>query len=156
MSGVRGMTFFTANIEKFNNMISSLNLVTYVLILSAAALTFVVLYNLTNVNVSERIREIATIKVLGFFDAEVASYVYRENVAISVIGSAAGLVLGVFLHRYIMKTVEMDNVMFGNAVEPLSFVYAFVLTMVFSLIVNLVMYRKLKNIPMVESLKSVE
>lgn len=156
MSGVRGMTFFTANIEKFNNMISSLNLVTYVLIISAAALTFVVLYNLTNVNVSERIREIATIKVLGFFDGEVASYVYRENVAISVIGSAVGLALGVLLHRYIMKTVEMDNVMFGNAVEPISFVYAFVLTMVFSLIVNLVMYGKLKKIPMVESLKSVE
>ncbi len=154
--GVTGVTFFTANIDRFNDMISSLSLVTYVLILSAAALSFVVLYNLTNVNVSERIREIATIKVLGFYDGEVAMYVYRENIIITIIGAAAGLVLGLLLHGYIMKTVEMDNVMFGNEVQVLSFVLAFLLTLCFSLIVNLVMYRRLKRIPMVESLKSVE
>lgn len=156
MEGVTGITFFTANIEKFESMISSLNLVTYVLILSAAALSFVVLYNLTNVNVSERIREIATIKVLGFYDGEVAMYVYRENIIITIIGAAAGLLLGLVLHSYIMKTVEMDNVMFGNDVEMISLVLAFILTVAFSLVVNLVMYRRLKKIPMVESLKSVE
>ena len=129
---------------------------TYVLILSAAALSFVVLYNLTNVNVSERIREIATIKVLGFYDGEVAMYVYRENIIITIIGAAAGLLLGLVLHSYIMKTVEMDNVMFGNDVEMISLVLAFILTVAFSLVVNLVMYRRLKKIPMVESLKSVE
>lgn len=154
--GVAGITFFTANIEKFNSMIESLNLVTYVLILSAAALSFVVLYNLTNVNVSERIREIATIKVLGFFDMEVALYVYRENLMITVIGAAAGLLLGLGLHSFIMRTVEMDNLMFGNEVHGLSLVLAFALTVLFSLIVNVVMYRRLKKIPMVESLKSVE
>ena len=156
MDNVKGITFCSSNIEKFNNMISSINLVTYVLILSAAALTFVVLYNLINVNVSERIREIATIKVLGFFDKEVASYVYRENVVISIIGSLAGLILGRGLHLYIMKTIEMDNVMFGDAVRPVSYVYSFVLTMIFALFVNLVMYNRLRKVPMVESLKSVE
>ena len=156
MDNVKGITFCSSNIEKFNNMISSINLVTYVLILSAAALTFVVLYNLINVNVSERIREIATIKVLGFFDKEVASYVYRENIVISIIGSLAGLILGRGLHLYIMKTIEMDNVMFGDAVRPVSYVYSFVLTMIFALFVNLVMYNRLRKVPMVESLKSVE
>lgn len=154
--GVTGITFFTANIEKFNSMIESLNLVTYVLILSAAALSFVVLYNLINVNMSERIREIATIKVLGFFDPEVAMYVYRENIIITVIGAAAGLLLGLGLHGFIMRTVEMDNIMFGNEVHAMSFILAFVLTVLFSLIVNAVMYRRLKAIKMVESLKSVE
>ena len=156
MDNVKGITFCSSNIEKFNNMISSINLVTYVLILSAAALTFVVLYNLINVNVSERIREIATIKVLGFFDKEVASYVYRENVVISIIGSLSGLILGRGLHLYIMKTIEMDNVMFGDAVRPVSYVNSFVLTMIFALFVNLVMYNRLRKVPMVESLKSVE
>jgi putative ABC transport system permease protein len=156
MDNVKGITFCSSNIEKFNNMISSINLVTYVLILSAAALTFVVLYNLINVNVSERIREIATIKVLGFFDKEVAAYVYRENIVISIIGSLAGLILGRGLHLYIMKTIEMDNVMFGDAVRPVSYVYSFVLTMIFALFVNLVMYNRLRKVPMVESLKSVE
>ena len=151
MDNVKGITFCSSNIEKFNNMISSINLVTYVLILSAA-----VLYNLINVNVSERIREIATIKVLGFFDKEVASYVYRENVVISIIGSLSGLILGRGLHLYIMKTIEMDNVMFGDAVRPVSYVYSFVLTMIFALFVNLVMYNRLRKVPMVESLKSVE
>ena len=156
VSGVNGITFFSSNITKFTNMIDALNLVTYILILSAAALTFVVVYNLTNVNISERIREIATIKVLGFYNGEVALYVYKENVIISMIGAAVGLVLGTFLHGYIMKTVELDNVMFGNYKSPISFVYSFILTMVFSIIVNLVMYGKLKKVPMVESLKSIE
>ena len=133
-----------------------MNLVTYVLILSAAILSFIVLYNLTNVNISERIREIATIKVLGFYDLEVASYVYRENILISIIGALVGLALGMALHNYIMTTVEMDNIMFGNAVKLSSFIYSVVLTIVFSMIVNVVMYGKLRHVKMVESLKSIE
>lgn len=156
IDGVTAITFYSDNIKRFNDMIDTLNLVTYILILSAAALSFVVLYNLTNVNISERIREIATIKVLGFYDSEVAAYVYKENIVISVIGALAGLGLGVILHRFIMDTIEMESIMFGNAVTPWSFVYSFLFTMLFSLIVNAVMYIKLKKIPMVESLKSVE
>ncbi len=156
IDGVTAITFYSDNIKRFNDMIETLNLVTYILILSAAALSFVVLYNLTNVNMSERIREIATIKVLGFYNGEVAAYVYRENIVISIIGALAGLGFGVILHRFIMDTIEMESIMFGNAVTPWSFVYSFLLTILFSLIVNAVMYRKLKKIPMVESLKSVE
>lgn len=155
-SGVNGMTFYSSSIDKFNKMIEALNLVTYVLIISAAALTFVVVYNLTNVNISERIREIATIKVLGFYNSETAAYVYRENILISLIGAVAGLGLGVLLHRYIMKTCELDNMMFGNHMDLSSYMIALALTMLFSVLVNVFMYGKLKKIPMVESLKSVE
>jgi putative ABC transport system permease protein len=156
IDGVKGVVFSTANVSKFNDMISTMNLVTYILIISAAALSFVVLYNLTNVNISERIREIATIKVLGFYDGEVANYVYRENLIITLIGAFFGIFLGMALHRYIMITVEMDNIMFGNAVKPVSYILSYVITVFFSLIVNIVMYGKLKKIPMVESLKAVE
>lgn len=153
---ISSLTFFTANIDRFEHMIESLNLVVYVLIISAASLAFVVLSNLTNVNISERVREIATIKVLGFYDKEVASYVYRENAFITVIGSCVGILLGILLHSYIMKTVELDAVMFGNEIYWMSYVISFALTLIFSMLVNLAMYKKLKNIPMVESLKSVE
>lgn len=156
MEPVDSVSFFSGSIEKFDNMIQSLDLVTYVLIISAALLAFVVLYNLTNVNISERLREIATIKVLGFYDNEVSQYVYRENIAITVIGAVAGLILGIILHGFIMKVIEMDSVMFGNAIEPMSYGKAFLLTMIFSVLVNLFMYGKIKKIPMVESLKSVE
>lgn len=154
--GVISVTFFSGSIERFDDMIQALDLVTYVLLVSAALLAFVVLYNLTNVNVSERLREIATIKVLGFYDHEVSAYVYRENILITVIGALAGLLLGVALHDFIMEVIEMDSVMFGNAIEPGSFGKAFFLTLLFSVLVNLFMYGRLKRIPMVESLKSVE
>lgn len=156
IKGVKGVLFSTSNISKFNDMISTMNLVTYILIISAAALSFVVLYNLTNVNVSERIREIATIKVLGFYDKEVESYVYRENIIITFIGAFVGLFLGMALHNYIMHTIEMDNVMFGNAVTPSTFILSYVITVLFSFVVNFAMNNKLKKIPMVESLKAVE
>ena len=156
IKGVEGVLFSTSNISKFNDMISTMNLVTYILIISAAALSFVVLYNLTNVNVSERIREIATIKVLGFYDKEVESYVYRENIIITFIGAFVGLFLGMALHNYIMHTIEMDNVMFGNAVTPSTFILSYVITVLFSFVVNFAMNNKLKKIPMVESLKAVE
>ncbi|MEA4826875.1 MAG: ABC transporter permease, partial [Clostridium sp.] len=115
-----------------------------------------VLYNLTNVNVTERLREIATIKVLGFYDNEVSTYVYRENFLLTIIGMTLGLLMGIFLHRFIIVTSEIDYVMFGRNIKPLSYLYSAILTIVFSGIVNFVMYFKLKKIGMVESLKSVD
>lgn len=153
---INSVVFFTGMAESFNDTISSLNIVTVVLVISAGLLAFVVLYNLTNVNVSERLREIATIKVLGFYDKEVSAYVYRENILLTFIGAGTGLLLGILLHRIIMSVAEMDTVMFGRNIEPLSFLYAVLITIGFALIVNLAMYPKLKKIPMVESLKSVE
>ena len=137
-------------------MIKNLNYVIILLIVSAGALAFVVLYNLTNVNISERMREIATIKVLGFYDLEVSAYIYRENIILTLIGTLVGLGLGIILHQFIMTTVEMDMMMFGRKIQSLSYIYAAGLTFVFAILVNLAMYYKLKNVQMVESLKSVD
>ena len=142
--------------EQLDDMLGSLNLVLLVLIISAGMLAFVVLYNLNNINITERQRELATLKVLGFYNGEVAAYVYRENVLLTLIGSVFGVLLGKVLHRFIIETVEVDSVMFGRNIDFSSFVYALVLTIVFSVIVNGVMYFKLKKIDMVESLKSIE
>lgn len=127
-----------------------------VLIISAGALAFIVLYNLTNINITERIREIASIKVLGFYDNEVSAYVYRENFILTLIGMIFGLGLGILLHKFIIDTVEVDYVMFSQNISPLSFVYSAILTITFSSLVNLAMYYRLKNISMVESLKSLD
>ena len=153
---ITSVTFVTSMAETFENMITSLDYVIVVLIISAGALAFIVLYNLTNINVSERLREIATIKVLGFYDKEVSAYVYRENLVLSIVGTLFGLMLGVVLHQFVIVTAEMDNLMFGRQVRPISYVYAAVLTMVFAVVVNYVMFYKLKRIKMVESLKSVD
>lgn len=153
---VESISYFDGIADQFDNMISSLDLITVVLIISAALLAFVVLYNLITVNISERVREIATIKVLGFYNGEVAAYVYRENIVLSIIGALAGLVLGLFLHGYIMNVIEMEDVIFPKRIEWYSYIFAVVITIAFGLIVNAVMYGKLKKIPMVESLKSVE
>lgn len=153
---VSSLTFYRQAADSFDDSIKSLNIVVVALITSAGLLAFVVLYNLTNVNISERLREIATIKVLGFYDKEVSSYVYRENIFLTIIGSLVGLVLGIGLHALIMNLAEMPEIMFGRNIEPLSFVISVCITMLFSILVNLVMYRKLQRIPMVESLKSVE
>lgn len=155
-NNVKSLTFVKANITRFENMIQSLNLVTWVLIISAGMLAFVVLYNLTNVNISERIREIATIKVLGFYDREVGEYVYRENIILTLIGGVFGLLLGMALHAYIMTTIELDGVMFGTKINISSFLISYGITILFSLLINIFMYPSLKKIPMVESLKSVE
>ena len=154
--GVSGVVSNTGIRDNFNNTIESLDFVVLVMILAAGALSFIVLYNLTNVNISERIREIATIKVLGFYDKEVAAYIFRENVLLTVIGMFAGLLLGVVFHQFIMITVEMDYVMFGRSINTISYVYAGLLTVGFSLLVNWAMYFKLKKVKMVESLKSVD
>ena len=127
-----------------------------VLIISAAALAFVVLYNLTNINICERQKELATIKVLGFHPKEVSAYVYRETVCLSLMGTVLGLFFGIFLHRFVGQTAEVDAVMFGREISPLSFVFSAVMTLLFTLLVNLAMARKLRRIDMVESLKAPE
>ncbi|MGL5978995.1 MAG: FtsX-like permease family protein [Erysipelotrichaceae bacterium] len=153
---VSSVSFYSSIADSFNQTIESLNIVVLVLILSAGLLAFVVLYNLTNVNISERMREIATIKVLGFYDREVESYVYRENIVLTIIGSFAGVFLGVLMHRFIMSIVEQDSVIFDKQIQWMSYFYSFVITMFFSIMVNLSMRKALKEIEMVESLKSVE
>ena len=148
---------YTDSIEdQLDDMLGSLDIVMAVLAISAGLLAFVVLYNLNSINITERRRELATLKVLGFYDKEVSSYVYRENILLTLIGALAGLLIGKILHRFIVETVEIDSVMFGRNIDPPSFLYAFLLTVAFSLFVNGVMYFKLKKINMVESLKSVE
>lgn len=131
-------------------------MVVYVLIICAGALAFVVLYNLTNINIAERVREIATIKVLGFYNKEVSAYVYRENIVLTIAGILLGLVMGVFLTDFIVQTVEIDNIMFGRGMNAMSFLWAIGLTALFSLLVNWLMYYKMKAVSMVESLKSIE
>ena len=137
-------------------MIGRLTYIILLMILAAALLAFVVIYNLNNINISERRRELATIKLLGFYDGEVASYVYRENVVLTVLGTLLGIAMGVVLHKFVMTTVETDIYMFGRNLNVLSIIISAVLTVVFSMLVNAVMYFKLKKIDMVESLKSVE
>lgn len=148
---------YTSDMEKqLDDMLRSLNLVIVVLIISAGMLAFVVLYNLNTVNIAERKRELATLKVLGFYNLEVAEYVYRENILLTFIGAALGCILGRVLHLFIIQTVEVDSVMFGRIIHGSSYVYSLIFTIVFSLLINAMMYFKLKKIDMVESLKSVE
>ena len=156
LDGALSVSYTTELRQQVDDMLQSLDIVIVVLIISAGMLAFVVLYNLNNINITERKRELATLKVLGFYDKEVTEYVYRENILLTLIGSVFGMLLGKILHRFIIVTVEIDSVMFGRNINTISFVYAFLLTVVFSLFVNGVMYFKLKKSNMVESLKSVE
>lgn len=142
--------------QKFDEQMASLIYVVLVLIASAGALAFIVLFNLSNVNITERVRELATIKVLGFRDGEVSAYVYRENIFLTAFGALAGLGLGTALHKFIMRTMEIDNMMFGKAIHWTSFIYSLLITFLFSAIVNFFMHFALKRINMVESLKSLE
>ncbi|MEG2082730.1 MAG: FtsX-like permease family protein, partial [Oscillospiraceae bacterium] len=153
---ISGISFVSTLKERFTNMMSKIDIIVVVLIVSAGALAFIVLYNLTNINITERVKEIATIKVLGFTDKEVNSYVYRESIVLALIGTLCGLVFGIFLHLFVILNIEVDMVMFGHTIKPLSYVYSAVLTMVFSMLVNVFMRRKLRNISMVESMKSPE
>ncbi len=153
---VRSVTFYSNTIDNFLDMISSIKLVVLVLVLSAAMLAFVVLYNLCNVNISERMREIATIKVLGFTEKEVNAYVNRETIILALIGSIVGLFMGIYLHNMIMSLAEMDTVRFGRTIVWQSYLYSIGLTMVFTFVVNWIMKFQLRKIEMVESLKAVE
>ena len=143
-------------VKSMDDTLKSLNYVVLILIISAGLLAFVVLYNLSNVNISERIRELATIKVLGFYDKEVYSYVTRETVLLTLIGIALGLIGGYFLSYFIIDTCEINMLRFNKVVEPMSYVYAALITIAFTVIVNIVTYFALKKIDMIESLKSVE
>lgn len=143
-------------VKSMDDTLKSLNYVVLILIISAGLLAFVVLYNLSNVNISERIRELATIKVLGFYDKEVYSYVTRETVLLTLIGIALGLIGGYFLSYFIIDTCEINMLRFNKVVEPISYVYAALITIAFTVIVNIVTYFALKKIDMIESLKSVE
>ncbi len=152
-SGVSYTKYFKTMLS---NVLVSLNIVVIVLIVAAGALAFVVLYNLNNININERRRELATIKVLGFYSNETAAYVYRENIVLTLMGIIFGIFFGILLHQYVITTVEIDMTMFGRNINPSSFVYSTLLTLFFSAFVNFVMFFKLKKINMVESLKSIE
>ena len=154
--GVYNVSYTSDQKQEINDMLQALVLVVIVLIITAALLAFVVLYNLNNVNITERRRELATLKVLGFYDQEVAAYVYHENIILTIMGIVVGVFLGIILHQYIIHTIRVDMVMFGQKVSLISFLISAVLTGIFSAFVNFVMYFKLKEIDMVESLKSVE
>jgi putative ABC transport system permease protein len=156
VDGVSSIFYVSKLSERLENILSSLNIVVVVLTISAGALAFVVLYNLNNINIKERRRELATIKLLGFYNSELAFYVYRENILLTIIGSFVGAFLGWLLHQYVITTVEIDQVMFGRNIDISSYLYGILLTFLFSIFVNLVMFYKLKKIDMVESLKSVE
>ena len=142
--------------ESFSDMIKSLDTVVIVLITCAGMLAFVVLYNLNSINIEERKRELATIKLLGFYNNELSNYVFRENVILTIIGGLLGLVLGLYLLTFIISTAEMDIVMFGRERAFSSYFFAFTLTLVFAFLINLIMNKELRKINMIESLKSVE
>lgn len=154
--GVAGAVDITSFSDEITDMLDSLNAVVWLIILSAGALAMVVLYNLTNINITERVREIATLKVLGFYNKEVSNYVYRENILLTLIGTAFGLVLGIFLHQFVITTAEVDVVMFRRVVMPLSYVWSILFTLACAWLVNLIMLPRLRRVDMVESLKSAE
>ena len=150
------VTFINSVDRSFAETLGSLDVVTLVLIVSAASLAFVVLYSLTNINVSERIRELSTIKVLGFYDVEVSMYIYRESLVLTLLGILFGFVLGKILSTVVLKMVEIDFMMFPPTIMPISYLYAGLLSLLFSSVVMLIMHRKLKQVDMIEALKSVE
>jgi putative ABC transport system permease protein len=156
ISGVETVTYNDETIDSYRKMLSSVDMIVVVLVAAAASLAFIVLYNLTNINITERRREIASLKVLGFTVREVDAYIYREIIILTLAGAALGLVLGVFLEGFVVVTTEVDYVMFGRSIHMLSFVGAFALTAFFSAVVMIAMRRKLGGIDMVESLKSID
>ncbi len=153
---VSTVVFSDETINLYRNMLSVVDLVVVVLIVSAGALAFIVLYNLTNINIGERVREIASLKVLGFTRQEVYAYIFREILLLAIIGDVFGLAFGTWLETFVVVTAEVDYVMFGRTIHPVSFTYAFILTIVFCGLIMFVMRRKLDRVDMVESLKSVD
>ena len=153
---VVNVSFLSQTSSAMDDTISSLNVVVWVLIISAALLAFIVLYNLTNINISERIRELSTIKVLGFYNKEVTMYVYRENNILTILGIAVGCLVGKLLHGFVLNTAEVDMVMFSPTIHVISYVYSALLTLLFSTLVMWAMHRKLKHVDMIEALKSTE
>ncbi len=156
VSNVKTVAYNDETIESYRSMLNSVNMIVVVLVVSAAALAFIVLYNLTNINIEERQREIATLKVLGFRRREVDAYINREIILLTIIGALLGLVFGVVLESFVVVSAEVNQVMFGREIHVLSFVLAFALTLLFTFFVMVFMRRKLQGISMAESLKSVE
>ncbi len=156
IEGVKSVSLVSNLQSSVANMMNAMNLVIWVLILAAAMLAFVVLFNLNNISILERRRELATLRVLGFYDGELAAYLYRENVVLTIFGIAAGVLLGIPLHSYIISTLELDMIMFGRIIQPMSYVMSVLMTVFFACIVNFGMFFTLRKIDMVESLKSVE
>ena len=156
MDAVTSYSYIATIRDTFTDSMNAIDYAVVIIILAAAALAFVVLYNLTNINITERTRELATLKVLGFYDRETTAYVYRENVFLTFFGILLGLVMGRFLHSWLVLTVEVNIVMFGRTAPPYAYVLAAVLTVIFSVIVNIAAHFKLKKVDMVESLKTVE
>lgn len=150
------ISFISDTISSVEDMLQSLNVIVLVMILCAGLLAIVVLYNLTNINIAERVREIATIKVLGFYNGESASFIYRENIVLTIVGAFVGIFLGAFLNGFIIDAIQMDMAVFAKEMDIWSFVFGILLTLVFSAFVNFIMYFKMKKISMVESLKSIE
>ena len=153
---VMSLTFNSTIAENFMIQMSSIDLVVWLMIISAGLLAFIVLYNLTNINIKERTNEIATIKVLGFYPKEVNDYIFRENKVLTIMGSLVGCLFGIMLHQFILQTVEVEFMMFVRTIRPISFIYAIVITYVFTLIINFMMRSILKTIDMIASLKQVE
>ena len=142
--------------EHVSNMMNSLNYIVWLVIACACALAFVVMYNLSNINITERNREIATIKVLGFYPLETYSYVFRENIVITIISAVFGLPAGIFLHRFVMEQIKIEAVSFNIQILPMSYLYALIVTFGLTILVNVILIRKIDRIHMAESLKSVE
>ena len=153
---VSTVIFSDETINLYRNMLSVVDMIVVVLIVSAGLLAFIVLYNLTNINIGERVREIASLKVLGFTKTEVYAYIFREIALLAVLGDALGMVFGTYLETFVATTAEVDYVMFGRTIHPVSYAYGFALTLVFTGLILLVMRHKLDRVNMVESLKSVE
>lgn len=151
---VLNVTFLSDSSTALDDTTEILNIVVWLLIISAGLLAFIVLYNLNNINISERIRELSTIKVLGFYNKEVTMYIYRENIFLTLFGIIAGLFLGQILHGYVLATVELDMLMFSPEIHLLSYLYSSLITLFFTIIVGFVMYQKLKHVDMIEALKS--
>lgn len=155
-SDITAVAYTSQTVESFSNIIMALNYVVIIIVVSAALLAFIVLYNLSNININERFKEIATLKVLGFNKSEVSAYIANENWILTAIGTVIGLILGIPLHRVVISIAEVDVVTFGKTISFPSFIYAIVLSLAFTAFVNLVMRVHLKKIDMVESLKSIE
>lgn len=156
LDGIAGIVQNTTMINQINIIVKSLNKIMWVLIIVAVLLGVVILYNLTNINVSERIRELSTIKVLGFFDKEVTLYIYRETIILTLIGILTGFLTGDWLYKYIITVVPPDEVMFNPALSLRAFAVPFLLISIITLILGFVINRRLKNVDMLDALKSVE
>lgn len=154
--GVNGITILADRKDSIDDSLSCLNYIIFLIIFFAGALAFVVIYNLTNINIAERSREIATVKVLGFYPKETGAYILRENLILSALAALVGLPLGVILHRFVLYMIDIDGLLFPVQISGSSYLLAFMLTILFAFFVNLYMKRKVEKIHMAESLKTVE